>query len=59
VAGFPREKLGGKYMSQKLQKIDYDEDWVQMIKKAKNMGLTPREIRVMIKRLKKHSQYTS
>lgn len=46
-------------MSQKLQKIDYDEDWVQMIKKAKNMGLTPREIRVMIKRLKKHSQYTS
>lgn len=59
MAGFPRGKLGGKGMGKKLPKVEYDMGWIQMIKEAKNMGLTPVEVRVLINRLKKRSKYPS
>lgn len=59
MAGFPRGKLGGKEMVKKLPKVEYDMGWVQIIKEAKNMGLTPVEVRVLINRLKKRSKYPS
>lgn len=50
---------GDKYMSKDIQIIHYDTEWIQLIRKAKDMGLTPAEVRVLIKKVEKSSQYTS
>lgn len=50
---------GNKCMSKNLQIVRYDLEWVQLIKKAKNMGLTPSEVRVLINKVKKSPQHTS
>lgn len=46
-------------MNKNLQQINYDRGWVLLIKEAKKMGLTPIEVRIFIKKVKKRSQYTS
>lgn len=44
-------------MSKNLQKVRYDSDWIQLMKEAKNMGLTPTEVRVLLYKVRKRSQY--
>jgi len=46
-------------MSNNIQKVRYDSVWIQLIKEAKNIGLTPMEVRVYLNKVKKRSQYTS
>ena len=46
-------------MSKSIQQVRYDSVWIQLIKEAKNIGLTPTEVRVYLNKMKKRSQYTS
>jgi DNA-binding transcriptional MerR regulator len=46
-------------MHKKIQEIRYDVEWIQLIKKAKSIGLTQAEVRLLISEVKNKQQYTS
>lgn len=46
-------------MSKNHQKVKYDGGWLLLIREAKEMGLTPVEVRVLINKMKNRSRHTS
>jgi len=46
-------------MSKNLQKVNYDSGWLLLIREAKEMGLTPVEVRVLTNKIKNRSPRTS
>lgn len=42
---FLRNMWGDKTMGKKTQKLRYDQEWIQLIKEAKKIGLTQEEVR--------------